>query len=91
MPLVAASERGPRPNRPPCGGGVVGPADGFCEATRSPLGGGARDGESPVAEREAQDLAVFLSSARHEEPGVKRGGPPSKAKDSRVTDSGRVP
>ena len=36
-------------------------------------------------------LVVFLSSARNEEPGVKLGGPPSKAKDSRVTDSGRVP
>ena len=33
----------------------------------------------------------FLSNARLEEPGVKLGGPPSKAKDSRVTDSGRVP
>ena len=91
IPGVAASETGRRPNRPPSGVGVVGPADGSGEATRSPLGWGARDGESPVAEREAPGLAVFLSSARHEEPGVKLGGPPSKAKDSRVTDSGRVP
>ena len=91
IPGVAASETGRRPNRPPCGAGVVGPADGPREATRTPLGRGARDGESPVAEREGRGLAVFLSSARHEEPGVKLGGPPSKAKDSRVTDSGRVP
>ena len=91
IPGVAASETGRRPNRAPCGRGVVGPADGSSEATRSPLGWGARDGESPVAEREVLGLAVFLSSARHEEPGVKLGGPPSKAKDSRVTDSGRVP
>ena len=91
IPGVAASETGRRPNRPPCGAGVVGPADGAGEATRSPLGWGARDGESPVAERDTPALAVFLSSARHEEPGVKLGGPPSKAKDSRVTDSGRVP
>ena len=52
---------------------------------------GARDGESPVGGGEGPVLAVFLSSARYEEPGVKLGGPPSKAKDSRVTDSGRVP
>ncbi len=63
MPQVAASERGPSPNRPPCGVGVVGPADGPREATRSPLGWGARDGESPVAESEVRGLAVFLSSA----------------------------
>ena len=51
----------------------------------------ARDGESPVGEGEGQMLAEFLSNARLEEPGVKPGGPPSKAKDSRMTDSGRVP
>ena len=33
----------------------------------------------------------FLSNARLEKSGVKLGGPPSKAKDSCVTDSGRVP
>jgi hypothetical protein len=32
-----------------------------------------------------------LSSARYEEPGAKPGGPPPKAEDSRVTDSGPVP
>jgi hypothetical protein len=36
-------------------------------------------------------LVEFLSNARHEKSGVKLGGPPSKAKDSRVTDSERVP
>ena len=91
IPGVAASETGRRPNRRPCAGGVVGPTDGTVEASRSPLERGARDGESPVGEGEAAVLVEFLSSARNEEPGVKLGGPPSKAKDSRVTDSGRVP
>jgi hypothetical protein len=58
---------------------------------RSPLERGATDGESPVAEGDGPRLVEFLSSARYEEPGVKLGGPPSKAKDSRVTDSGQVP
>ncbi len=71
--------------------GVVGPADAWGEASQSPLGWGARDGESPVGEREGPDVAEFLSNARHEKSGVKLGGPPSKAKDSRVTDSERVP
>jgi hypothetical protein len=52
---------------------------------------GARDGESPVAEDDGSFEVEFLSNARYESPGVKLGGPPSKAKDSRVTDSGRVP
>ena len=79
-------------NRPPCGGGVVGATDGSTgEATRSPLERGAEDGESPVVEGDGPELVEFLSSARYEEPGVKRGGPPSKAEDSRVTDSGQVP
>jgi hypothetical protein len=51
----------------------------------------ARDGESPVGDDEVQALVEFLSNARYEEPGVKPGGPPSKAKDSCITDSGRVP
>ena len=58
---------------------------------RSPLERGARDGESPVAEDYGDTVVEFLSNARYESPGVKLGGPPSKAKDSRVTDSGRVP
>ena len=80
-----------RPNRVPRGFGVVGPAGGLGEATRSPLERGAEDGDSPVAEGEALKLVEFLSSARYEEPGAKPGGPPPKAEDSRVTDSGRVP
>ena len=58
---------------------------------RSPLERGATDGDSPVAEDHGLELVEFLSSARYEEPGVKLGGPPSKAEDSRVTDSGQVP
>jgi hypothetical protein len=58
---------------------------------RSSLERGPRDGERPVAEDHALELVEFLSSARYEEPGVKLGGPPSKAEDSRVTDSGQVP
>jgi hypothetical protein len=81
----------PSPNRPPRGGGVVGPTDGTSETTRSPLERGAKDGDSPVAEGDALVLVEFLSSARYEEPGAKLGGPPSKAEDSRVTDSGLVP
>ncbi len=88
---VAASETVRGPNRPPRGAGVVGPADGLGEATRSPLERGAEDGDSPVAEGQGPRLAEFLSSARYEEPGAKPGGPPPKAEDSRVTDSGRVP
>ena len=79
------------PNRGPRDPGVVGPTDGSSEATRSPLERGPEDGERPVAEGEALGLVEFLSSARYEEPGAKPGGPPPKAEDSRVTDSGRVP
>ena len=71
--------------------GVVGPTGGLSERKRSPLEWGARDGESPVADAEGLGLVEFLSNARPEKSGVKLGGPPSKAKDSRVTDSGRVP
>ena len=80
-----------RPNRVRCGPGVVGPTGGASEASRSPLERGTGAGESPVAEGEGPGLVEFLSSARYEEPGAKPGGPPSKAEDSRVTDSGRVP
>ena len=52
---------------------------------------GAKDGDSPVGEGDGCSVVEFLSNARYESPGVKLGGPPSKAKDSRVTDSGRVP
>ncbi len=61
------------------------------EATQSPLERGARDGDSPVAEGDVLVLVEFLSNARYEEPGAKLGGPPPKAEDSRVTDSGQVP
>ena len=91
MPSVAASERGRAQTDGLRAGGVVGPTDGTRDVKRSPLGWGARDGESPVAEDQGRVLVEFLSSARHEKPGVKLGGPPSKAKDSRVTDSERVP
>jgi hypothetical protein len=88
---VAASETVRSLNRGPCDLGVEGPTDGTSEATRSPLERGPRDGERPVAEGDALVLVEFLSSARYEEPGVKLGGPPSKAEDSRVTDSGQGP
>ena len=52
---------------------------------------GAKDGDSPVGEGEGSHAVEFLSNARYESPGVNLGGPPSKAKDSHVTDSGRVP
>jgi len=88
---VAASETVRSLNHAPCGRGVVGPTDGASEAMRSPLERGPKDGERPVAEGDALALVEFLSNARYEEPGVKLGGPPSKAEDSRVTDSGLVP
>jgi hypothetical protein len=66
MPQVAASERGPSPNRGPCGRGVVGPTDAWSEANRSPLEWGARDGDSPVGEGEVLQVVEFLSNARLE-------------------------
>jgi hypothetical protein len=71
--------------------GVVGPTDVHIEASQSALERAAVDGESPVDEGDGVCAVVFLSITRPEEPGVKLGGPPSKAKDSCVTDSGRVP
>jgi hypothetical protein len=79
------------PNRSPRGIGVVGPTDAVGDGNRSPLERGATDGDSPVGEAHGPIVVEFLSNARHEKSGVKLGGPPSKAKDSRVTDSGRVP
>ena len=64
---------------------------GHCEVSRSRLEWRAKDGESPVRDDDGRWLTEFLSNARLEEPGVKLGGPPSKAKDSRMTDSERVP
>ena len=66
MPQVAASERGPSPNRGPCGRGVVGPTDALDERNRSPLEWGARDGDSPVGEAEGFSVVEFLSNARLE-------------------------
>ena len=91
MPSVAASERGGAQTSLPWGAGVVGPTDATANASGSPLERGARDGESPVGDSGGAVVVEFLSNARHEESGVKLGGPPSKAKDSCVTDSGRVP
>ena len=87
----SGERNGRSPNRRPCAFGVVGPTDGSGDASRSPLERGARDGDSPVGDGEGPRLVEFLSNARLVESGVKLGGPPSKAKDSRVTDSGRVP
>ena len=64
---------------------------GDSRVSGSPLERGAKDGDSPVDEDDGPVVVEFLSNARYERPGVKLGGPPSKAKDSRVTDSGRVP
>ena len=91
MPVVAASEPGRAQTGALWGGGVVGPTDALDQVRRSPLEWGARDGDSPVVDDEESDVVEFLSNARPEKSGVKLGGPPSKAKDSRVTDSERVP
>ena len=64
---------------------------GYRRVSGSPLERGARDGESPVAEADGRGAVAVLSSARPEKSGAKPGGPPSKAKDSCVTDSERVP
>src|SRR4028119_2334922 len=46
IPGVAASETGRRPNRPPCGGGGVGPAAGHGGEPRRGRGGGEAAGGS---------------------------------------------
>jgi hypothetical protein len=76
----SGERKGLSPNQSACPAGVVGPADGRVEASRTPLERGAEDGESPVGEGEVRRPAVFLSSARPEKSGAKPGGPPSKAK-----------
>ncbi len=65
MPRVAASEIGGRPNRAPCGRGVVGPTDGGTDVKGSRLEWRAREGESPVADNR-RVLVEFLSNARPE-------------------------
>ena len=66
MSEVAASEPDERPNRGPCGRGVVGPTDGTTEASGSLLEWSARDGESPVGDGDGLELVEFLSNARPE-------------------------
>jgi hypothetical protein len=91
MPGVVASETGRAQTVVPWGCGVVGPTYALGDVSRSPLERGAADGDSPVGENHEPDVVEFLSNARLEKSGVKLGGPPSKAKYSRVTDSERVP
>ena len=50
-----------------------------------------REGESPVGEGGSGGCEVFPSTTGHEEPCGKLGGPPSKAKYSKATDSEPVP
>jgi hypothetical protein len=50
--------------------------------SRTALERQARDGESPVGDKGETSWAAFLSTAGHEEPRGKSGGPPSKAKYS---------
>jgi hypothetical protein len=90
MPGVAASETGRAQTAGPWTRGVVGLTDASGEASQSPLERGTIDGDSPVGEASPEVVSI-LSNARLVESGVNLGGPPSKAKDSRVTDSGRVP
>ena len=105
IPRVAASESGRCPNRrlrhrlEPldlrcCGGrrpGAPGPGRGDKSGGQpNGLGRPAAQGESPV--REACALrGGHPSNAGHVKPGMKQGGPPSKAEHSPVTDSERVP
>lgn len=105
IPGVAASGTGltPKPARAtrpqPCPAGVAGragrglrgPSRGDKpEGQRNGVGKPAEAGESPV--REGPPAAgAALSSAGHEEPRAKQGGPPSKAEHSPATDSGPVP
>ena len=51
----------------------------------------AREGESPVSEHHISVSIKFPSKAGLVKPGLKLGGPPSKAKYSPVTDSEQVP
>ena len=51
----------------------------------------AREGESPVSKSSVSVLIVIPSRAGLVKPGLKLGGPPSKAKYSPVTDSEQVP
>ena len=94
IPLVVASERGPRTNRPlllrgrGCGAGR--------RAVTNPRGSGtAWEGRRHrVRAPYANPLGLpyrYPSTAGHVKPGGKLGGPPSKPKYSPVTDSEPVP
>ena len=61
-----ASERGRAQTGVRKGAGVVGPTHASCEASRSPLERGARDGDSPVGKDDVLDVVEFLSNARLE-------------------------
>ncbi len=50
------------------------------------MGNCAAQGDSPVREK-MNKVDQFLSRAGHVKPGLKQGGPPSKAKYSSMTDS----
>ena len=56
------------------------------KASGTVLGKPAEEGESPVHEK-VKGTGGIRSSAGHEEPCVKAGGPPPKAKYHTVTDS----
>ncbi len=49
------------------------------------------EGDSPVDKMRTRCLVGTLSRAGHVKPGLKLGGPPSKAKYSLMTDSEPVP
>ena len=54
------------------------------------MGRPATEGESPVPENRILSVSI-QSTAGHEEPGGKQGGPPSKPKYYLMTDRGAVP
>ena len=94
IPLVVASERGPRANlggpSPP---GVVGPS--ISPVTKAKRSGTAWEGRrnrvrAPYADRIAP-ARRHPSTAGHVKPGGKLGGPPSNPEYSPVTDSAPVP
>ena len=56
---------------------------------RNALGSATKQGESPVREGDVGSGVWYLSTAGHVEPGGNLGGPSSKAKHVRATDSGK--
>ena len=70
--------------------GVTGPRYGTDYSSLSGLEKPTIDGYSPVGER-GSGLMGTLSRAGHVKPCLKSGGPPSKAKYERMTDSEAVP